>query len=463
MTRVMFIFVTGVMGEDCFLQCAENIPYVMMRGMERTGELEPGLLPTFRLFIGVQLVISILGVIVHWLIPFHAPSEIIRHLSVVASSTAVFTQLTILAVESGLLFIYLSTLNLLSTLKSFYLPIGIVWAAICPILSPYIELHFTGNDIPELFLQTALWQQIILLFIPLIVISWQYSIYKVILFCALTTVLNVALLISGIVPMETALLRPIFGILFIQVVAFLLVGHMLSSLVRVQREQRQRLTEANERLALHASTAEQLTLSRERNRLARELHDVLAHTLSGVAVELEGLRATMQRDSAQATALLNHSLQAIREGLTETRRALQELRAKPIEDLGLAIAIQTLAESYASRSDFNLELDIDHDLGDPPVEVQQSVYRIAQEALANIADHAQAQTAKVILKKERGQLQLVICDDGCGFDPGSSENVNHYGLLGMRERAEMIGGHLAVASQAGKGTQISFSYGGGQR
>jgi signal transduction histidine kinase len=434
----------------------------MMQGMERTGELEPGVLPTFRLFIGVQLVISILGMIVHWTLPFHPPSEIIRHLNAIASSTAVFTQLTILAIESGLLFIYLSIPNLRKRLKSFYLPIGIAWAVIGPILSPYIELRFAGGNNPELFLQTALWQQIILLFIPLIVVSWQYSIQKVILFCTLTTVLNVAFLYSGIVSFETALLRPLLGILFIQVVAFLLVGHMLSSLVRVQREQRQRLTDANERLAQHAATLEQLTISRERNRLARELHDVLAHTLSGVAVELEGLRATMQCDSEQATVMLNHSLQAIREGLTETRRALQELRAKPLEDLGLGLAVQTLAESYASRSDFQLELDIDHNLRNYPPDVQQSVYRIAQEALANVADHAQAQIAQVILKEERDQLKLIVRDDGCGFDPDGSENQNHYGLVGIHERAEMIGARLSVQSEAGKGTQVSLLYRGGQ-
>jgi signal transduction histidine kinase len=204
---------------------------------------------------------------------------------------------------------------------------------------------------------------------------------------------------------------------------------------------------------------EQLTISQERNRLARELHDVLAHTLSGVAVELEGLRATMQRDPEQSSALLDHSLQAIREGLTETRRALQELRAKPLEDLGLALAIQTLAESCASRSDFQLELDIDHNLGDHPAEIQQSVYRIAQEALANVADHAQAQNVCVQLKQTRGQLMLSIRDDGCGFDTHNPENENHYGLLGMRERAERVGGTLVVESQSGKGTQISFWYG----
>jgi len=428
--------------------------------MKHTTELEPGVLPTFRLFIGVQLLISSLGAIAHWLIPLHTPTEIIKHLSAIASTTAIFTQFTIIALGSGLLFIYLSLPALGQMLKSFYLPIGIAWATVVPILSPFIEFHVDGSNIPELLLQTALWQQTILLFIPLIVVSWRYSIQQVILFCGLTSALNLALLFSSTALIGRDPLRSLLGILFVQVVAFLLVGHMIVYLMNIQRGQRRRLTEANERLAQHASIVEQLTITRERNRLARELHDVLAHTLSGVAVELEGLRATMHRDPEQATSLLDHSLQAIREGLTETRRTLQELRAKPLEDLGLALAVRTLAESYAERADVHIELDIDQDLGDIPAEVQQSVYRIAQEALANVADHAQAQTARVILKQERDQLQLIVRDDGCGFDPKEFNDKRHYGLLGMRERAEMIGGHLSVESQAGKGTQILFSYGG---
>lgn len=133
---------------------------------------------------------------------------------------------------------------------------------------------------------------------------------------------------------------------------------------------------------------EELTISRERNRLARELYDVLGHTLSGVTVELEGLRATMRRDPELATALLDHLLRAIREGLIETRRALQELRAEELKDLGLGLTIRTQAESFTSRSDFQPEIDIDNDFGDTLAEVQQNVYRVAQEALANAAEHA---------------------------------------------------------------------------
>jgi signal transduction histidine kinase len=251
-------------------------------------------------------------------------------------------------------------------------------------------------------------------------------------------------------------------IVSIQLILYLLVGVLIVKIMEAQREQWQRLIEANERLAQYASTLEQLTISRERNRLARELHDVLAHTLSGVAVELEGLRSMMSRDPERAQALLNNSLQAIREGLAETRRSVQELRAKPLEDLGLALAVRALGESYAGRVDFHIDMNIDQDLGDYPFEVQQCVYRIAQEALANVTEHAQAQNVHVVLKQDRDQLQLIICDDGCGFDPGLPVGDYQFGLLGMRERAEMIGGSLSVDSQAGKGTQISFSYGGTQ-
>jgi len=427
--------------------------------MKPSGELEPGVLQTFRLFVGVQLLISSLGIIVHLLPPFESPSEIIKHFRMIASSTGIVTQLMIIALVSGLLFLYLSIPALRRTLKSYYLPIGIILATAGPILAPYIELHYLGSNAPELLLQSAFWQQIILLFIPLIVVSWQYSLQQVMLFCILTTGLNISLLLSKIVLIEQAVLRPLLGIIFIQMVAFLLVAHMIANLVKIQREQRQSLTYANKRLAQHASTVEQLAISRERNRLARELHDVLAHTLSGVAVELEGLRAMLGQDTDQAGVLLNHSLQATREGLTESRRALQELRAKPLEDLGLALAIKSLTESIADRVGYKIEVTVDNNLGDLSVEMEQCVYRIAQEALTNIADHAQAESAQLTLKREDAQIKLVIADDGCGFDPTVLEELdNKYGLRGMRERAEVSGGNLSIESQIGKGTKIMFSY-----
>ncbi|HEX9869615.1 MAG TPA: histidine kinase, partial [Candidatus Tectomicrobia bacterium] len=379
--------------------------------MKSSGELEPGVLPTFRLFIGIQLALIVLGVSAHWVVASFPPQP----------GMPTFAVFSIL--ELGLLFVYLSLPVLQRRLKSWYLPLGIVWAAAGPILDPYMNLYSIGNHAPEIFAQVALWRQIILLLIPLVVVSWQFAMRQVVLFCVVTAVLNIALL-SRTLAFQQMISHSLLGIVIVQTIIFLLVGQMIVNLMNIQREQRQRLTEANARLAQYASTLEQLTISRERNRLARELHDVLAHTLSGVAVELEGLRAMLRPDPERANALLNHSLQAIREGLTETRRALKELRAKPLEDLGLALAVRVLAESYARRYDFRIDLSIYPDLDDYPAEVQQCVYRITQEALANIADHAQAQNVQVVLKRdgagrprsERDQLQLIIRDDGGGFN-----------------------------------------------
>ena len=402
--------------------------------------MELGILPTFRLFTGIQFAITALGVITQELAFFQSRSRAI-------------TLTPIHLLEPGLVFLYLSIPRLRQSLRSFYLPLGITLAAAGLIIEPYM----IGNHAPESFV-TWLWRQILFLCIPLYVVSWQYSMRQVVVFSALTTTMNIALL-SQAVGFQELISSSLFFILSIQLILYLLIGYIVVRMMKIQREQWQQLAEANARLAHYASTVEKLAVSQERNRLARELHDVLAHTLSGVAVELEGLRAMMHRDPQQASALLDHSLRAIREGLTETRRALQELRAKPLEDLGLVLAVKSLAESYASRSDFQLELDVDPEPGEYPVYLQQSAYRIAQEALANVADHAQAKNVWLRLRQDHGQLMLSIRDDGCGFAPDVTGKENHFGLLGMHERAEMAGGKLSVESQPGKGTQVTFRFG----
>lgn len=278
-------------------------------------------------------------------------------------------------------------------------------------------------------------------------------------FCGLTAALNIGLLALTI-GLEAPGAPALLGIMAVQSVVFALVGHMIVQLMRVQRKQRQQLMEANQCLAQFASALEQLAISRERNRLARELHDVLAHTLSGVAVELEGVRATLCPDPERASLLLSHASHAIRDGLSETRRAVQALRARPLEALGLALAVRTLAESYACRYALDLELEIDLDDGTFGAEVQQCVYRIAEESLSNIAAHAQAQRIRLVLQHDHERLWLIVSDDGCGFDAEGGATEQQFGLLGMRERSTLIGGYLTITSQLGQGTQVAFSYGG---
>ena len=423
-----------------------SVDIVYNGGMKPQTAIEPGVLSIFRTFSGLRLFLLLLTLLIQ-LIGRGWPQPNASYL------------FTVSLLDAGLLFLYLSLAGtLLPKLRSVYLPVGIVWAALGPILEPHLAYWLRSAGMTETTLMITAWQLVPVLFIPLVVTAWQYSFRHVVLLCIVTALVDFGPLLPLAFQRSAPLFPyPFFAVVFIRTLAFLFVGNMIVGLMKDQREQRRKLTEANTRLAQYASTLEQLTLSRERNRLARELHDILAHTLSGVAVELEAVRALWQVDDDKAQSMLAHSLQATRSGLTETRRALQELRASPLEDLGLALAVRGLAESAASRAGFKLELEIAELSGDYPPAVQQCVYRVAQEALSNAADHSGAHCVRVRLAEREGQLSLVIRDDGRGFDPAVLSG-NQFGLLGMRERVEMIGGQYAIHSEAGQGTTISMTY-----
>lgn len=415
------------------------------------GDIEPGVLSVFRTFIVVRLVLVALALIFQVLLRGF-PGSLVIYLFVLS------------LVEAALLLVYLSVGGFERRMRKVYLPVGIAWAALGPTLQTYLAFWLLRNAASEATLLIAAWQMIPILFIPLVVTAWQYSFREVIIFCAATMAIDllplmaVGVVIDGVPQPNLRLAYPLFGVVFVRTVAFLFVGNMITGLMKVQRAQRKDLSEANARLAQYAAALEQLTVSRERNRLARELHDVLAHTLSGVAVELEAVRALWQTDPARAQAMLGHSLQATRDGLTETRRALQELRATPLEDLGLVLAVRSLAESTAARAGIHLDLQVTEPLGDYPPAVEQCVYRVTQEALANVAAHSGARSITLSLGGTQDHLHLEICDDGRGFDPADLTE-DQYGLRGMRERVEMIGGRFTVDSQPGHGTKISLGYG----
>ena len=237
---------------------------------------------------------------------------------------------------------------------------------------------------------------------------------------------------------------------------FLLIGSILVRLMKAQREQREALAEANVELARHATTIEQLATSRERNRLARELHDTLAHTLSGLAVQLEAIISIWEEDPQAIEEMLDQSLKTTREGLHEARRAIHALRASPLEDLGLSLALRNLAESVSERANLTLELLLPDRLDNLNSDLEQGIYRIAEQAVANVAQHANATRLMVRLTAKNKCLKLAISDDGCGFDPGNVVREGRYGLQGMRERAKMIGGNLKIQSQPGGGTSIQL-------
>ncbi len=291
------------------------------------------------------------------------------------------------------------------------------------------------------------------LLVGFLLVAWQYRWQYMLIIILVIFGVNIALLLSkadpGSPPFQGGLV-----IIIIQTVIFLAVGFSVSYLMSRLRRQQQSLQAANAQLVHYADTLEQLATSRERNRVARELHDTLAHTLSGLSVQLETIAAYWDIDPKTARSMLADSLAATHSGLEETRRALKALRATPLEDMGLAIALGTMAKDITARANVNLKLDISEELPLLAPDVEQCIYRIAQEAITNAVEHSAAKNLDIELKKSGEGVELSVADDGTGFDVEKGLRAGHFGLTGMRERASLIGGELDIRSQPGHGTTI---------
>jgi len=294
-------------------------------------------------------------------------------------------------------------------------------------------------------------RQLPVLFVALALVAWEYQLAHVIFFSVATTVLEL-----GLIYLSKIDYRNIFVFIFIAIIrtiSFIAVGVFVSTLVARLRNQQQSLQEANANLTHYASTLEQLTVSRERNRLARELHDTLAHSLTAISVSLETAKAYFDIDSTKTRELLDKSLESTHSGVEETRRALKALRSNALEDMGLGLAIQRAAESAATRFHLDLELELPNPMPSLSPDVEQAIYRIAQEAMENVTNHSMAKKFSVQLINDR-HITLIVQDSGIGFDPRSKEPSGHFGLVGMYERAQLAGGELKIESEKGKGTKV---------
>jgi signal transduction histidine kinase len=146
-----------------------------------------------------------------------------------------------------------------------------------------------------------------------------------------------------------------------------------------------------------------------------------------------------------------------RNGLHESRQALQALRASPIDELGLGLALQRAAQTAAERAGAELTLTLPPSLNGIPPDIEQHLYRIAEEALNNVVRHARAQHLTLALQQAGTALTLTIHDDGSGFEISQTPPNGHYGIAGMKERAGLINGSLQVESLPGKGTTVRLT------
>ncbi|MEJ2207881.1 MAG: histidine kinase, partial [Anaerolineae bacterium] len=200
--------------------------------------------------------------------------------------------------------------------------------------------------------------------------------------------------------------------------------------------------------------AQQLAIIKERNRLARDLHDSVTQALYGITLYSEA--AARQLHSGQANTAAEH-LQDIRstaqESLREMRLLVFELRLPMLKSEGLAAAIQARLEAVEGRVGLKTEFKTEGE-GQLPSDVEEGLYRIAQEALNNALKHAQAGTVDVRLNFDDHRAELEITDDGKGFDLATAEDGGGFGLRTMAERAARMGATLAVESRPGQGTRV---------
>ena len=198
--------------------------------------------------------------------------------------------------------------------------------------------------------------------------------------------------------------------------------------------------------------AERMAAAAERSRLARDLHDAVTQTLFSTSLIADVLPRLWERDPAEGRRRLDELRQLTRGALAEMRTLLLELRPASLKEAMLNEVLRQLTEAITGRARVPVTLTIEG-LCRPPPDVQIAFYRIAQEALNNIARHAGASQVHVRLRCQPGWIELHISDDGQGFDP-TAVSSEHLGLRIMRERAEAIGAALRIDSQPGAGTQI---------
>jgi signal transduction histidine kinase len=197
----------------------------------------------------------------------------------------------------------------------------------------------------------------------------------------------------------------------------------------------------------------------ERARLAREIHDTLAQGFVGISSQLDAVAMCMPEDTTPARSYLDMARRMARHSLTEARRSVMDLRASALEGQDLAAAIESGIRLWTAGSGVEVAVEVMGPGAKLPEEMEQHLLRIAQEAVTNALKHAGASRIGVKLHREARRLHLRIRDDGRGFDQQDvfSSRAGHFGVIGMRERAERLGGELRLASNPGEGTEVEVT------
>lgn len=211
------------------------------------------------------------------------------------------------------------------------------------------------------------------------------------------------------------------------------------------------LESANAKLAASAARIETLTLQNERQRMARELHDTLAQGLAGLVLQLEATKAHLgAQRTERAASIVEQALTRARSTLAESRAVIDNLR---LSSTNLIDSIQSQSERFSQATGIACQLELMPEIERLPEHISRHCTQIISEALTNTARHAQASQVTIRCGMQHKTLDLLISDNGKGFDTRQNGSAGHYGLLGMQERARLIGATFGIESSA-EGTKV---------
>ena len=199
------------------------------------------------------------------------------------------------------------------------------------------------------------------------------------------------------------------------------------------------------------------TQEEERRRIARELHDGVGPTLASLNLRLRTAAKRLTRDGHPAAEEIKELAELVQASIQDIRRLIQDLRPAALDEFGLVSALREYVARYQAEQNLEVTLalpGIDERLPSP---VETVLFRVVQEALANVARHAQAQRVKIGLSLDPKGVTLCIADDGRGFDPQAPRTGTHLGLWSMHERVEQLGGRFGVDSAPGHGTELTIT------
>ena len=240
------------------------------------------------------------------------------------------------------------------------------------------------------------------------------------------------------------------------------LDELLNSLQRERSALQALNAELDQRVAARTREIERLAeqeryaaVVRERLKIARDLHDTLAHSMMAMLTEVRLLKRLANANPGALAEELTRAEEAAHQGLKEARAAIAQMRFNPVRDAGLAAALGDLVRMFSERSGIPVDFTTDVQPGAYADERAESLFRIAEEALHNVERHANATRVTISLREpaDGNGLTMTITDDGIGFDPEAA-HAGHYGLAGLREQALLIGAGLAIRSAPQKGTTI---------